>query len=122
VWLAEGFFLYLRRAEVHALLDRVGTLSAPGSRLGADFINRDFLFSPVAWPLLESFSRLGSPLRFGTNDPESLLAGHGWRARAVQPGEPEADYGRWPYPVPPRGLPGLPRSFLLTARRETGGK
>lgn len=115
VWLAEGFFLYLRQAVVHTLLESISNLSAPGSRFGADFINRDFLFSPSAWPLLESFSWLGSPLRFGANDPGALLAEHGWRARAVQPGEPGADYGRWPYPLPPRGVSGVPRSFLLTA-------
>jgi len=120
VWLAEGFFLYLNAAEANGLLHKVGVLSASGSRFGADFINRDFLFSPPAWPLLESFAWLGSPLRFGTNEPESLLAGHGWHARAVQPGEPAADYGRWPYPVPPKSISGLPRSFLLTARHELG--
>ncbi|CAN5290460.1 SAM-dependent methyltransferase [soil metagenome] len=118
LWLAEGFFLYLQDAGVHDLLDAVGAMSAPGSRLGADFINRDFLLSPSAWPFLESLSWLGSPLRFGVNEPDALLAKHGWRARAVQPGEPAADYGRWPYPVPPKGVSGLPRSFLLTADRD----
>jgi methyltransferase (TIGR00027 family) len=118
VWLAEGFFLYLREDRIKALLSAISELSAPASNLGADFINQDFLFSPSAWPLLESFSWLGSPLRFGANDPEALLSDYGWRARATQPGEPGASYGRWPYPVMPREISGLPRSFLLTANRE----
>lgn len=117
VWLAEGILLYLAETEVRALLDATGALSAPGSRLGADLINRDLFLSPSGWPILEAFSWLGSPLRFGTNRPEELLAEYGWTAKAIQPGESGAHYGRWPYPVPPRGISGLPRSFLLTARR-----
>lgn len=117
IWLAEGIFPYLAETEVRGVLAGVDRLSVPGSRLGADLINRDMFLSPSGWPILEAFSWLGSPLRFGTNEPEDLLAEHGWRSRAVQPGERSADYSRWPYPVPPRSISGLPRSFLLTAHR-----
>lgn len=117
IWLAEGILLYLAETEVRGVLAGVDQLSGPRSRLGADLINRDMFLSPSGWPILEAFSWLGSPLRFGTNTPEDLLAEHGWRARALQPGEKGADYGRWPYPVPPRNISGLPRSFLLTAHR-----
>ena len=89
----------------------------PGSRLGADLINRDLFLAPPAWPLMQTFAWLGAPLRFGTNHPENLLAEHGWTARVTQPGEPDASYGRWPYPAASRELPGFPRNFLLTARR-----
>lgn len=118
VWLAEGFLFYMEEAELHALFKGISRLAAPGSRLGADLINRDIFLAPAAWPLVETFAWLGAPLRFGTNDPESLLAGHGWEAKATQPGESGAVYGRWPYPPPPREIPGFPRSFLLTARRD----
>lgn len=118
VWLAEGFLFYMEAASVHALLEDVGKLAAPDSRLGADVINRDLFLAPPAWPLIETFAWLGAPLRFGTNDPEALLAGHGWTARATQPGEKEAHYGRWPYPATSRNLSGFPRNFLLTAHRE----
>lgn len=117
IWLAEGILLYLEEAEVRSVLDATAALSTPGSRLGADLVNRDMFLSPSGWPILEAFSWLGSPLRFGTNLPEALLAEYDWLARAVQPGEKGAHYGRWPYPVPPRGVSGLPRSFLLTAHR-----
>lgn len=116
VWLAEGFLLYMDNSQVNALFEGVRHLAAPGSRLGADLINRDLFLSPSAWPLVETFAWLGAPLRFGTNTPEALLAGHGWEAEATQPGESGASYGRWPQP-PPREVPGFPRSFLLTARR-----
>jgi hypothetical protein len=35
----------------------------------------------------------------------------------IQPGEGEANFGRWPYPVAPRGVPGVPRLFLVRAQR-----
>jgi O-methyltransferase involved in polyketide biosynthesis len=117
VWLAEGLFFYLTEAAVHALLGGASALAPPLSQLGADFVNRDLLASPVMWPLLGTFSRRGAPGRFGTNDPEALFAEHGWEAEVIQPGESEADYGRWPYPVAPRQMPGVPRLFLVRARR-----
>jgi hypothetical protein len=69
------------------------------------------------WPLLEALSRRGAPGHFGTNDPEALFAEHGWEAEVTQPGEREANYGRWPYPVAPRLMPGVPRLFLIRAQR-----
>lgn len=102
VWLAEGLLFYMTEAA---------------STLGADLVNRDLLSSPVMWPLLEVLSRRGAPGRFGTNDPEPLFAEHGWEAEVTQPGEREANYGRWPYPVAPRRMPGVPRLFLIRAQR-----
>jgi methyltransferase (TIGR00027 family) len=117
VWLAEGLFFYLTEATVHALLGGASALAPPLSQLGADLVNRDLLASPVMWPLLGTLSRRGAPGRFGTNDPEALFAEHGWKAQVTQPGESEANYGRWPYPVTPRQMPGVPRLFLVRARR-----
>ncbi len=116
VWLAEGFLFYLTEAATRALLRGTSVLAAPHSRLGADLVNRDLLGSPVMWPLLGAFSRRGAPGRFGTNDPETLFAEHGWEAEVTQPGESEANYGRWSYPVAPRRMPGVPRLFLVRAR------
>src|SRR5215217_3910194 len=117
VWLAEGLLFYLTEAATRALLGVASVLAAPHSRLGADLVNRDLLGSPVMWPLLGTFSRRGAPGRFGANDPEALFAEHGWEAEVTQPGEREANYGRWPYPVAPRRLPGVPRLFLIRAQR-----
>jgi methyltransferase (TIGR00027 family) len=117
VWLIEGLLFYLTKAAVHRLLEKVGTLTASGSLLGLDLMNRGLFFSPVAWPMQAALARRGAPGRFGTNDPETLMAHHGWEADVTQPGEEGANFGRWPRPMAPREVPGLPRSFLVKARR-----
>jgi hypothetical protein len=35
----------------------------------------------------------------------------------TQPGEADANFGRWPTPILPREVPGVPGSFLVRARR-----
>ncbi|CAA9419376.1 MAG: O-methyltransferase [uncultured Rubrobacteraceae bacterium] len=117
VWVIEGLLYYLTRAAVHRLLEKVGALTATGSFLGLDVMNRGLFFSLVAWPMQAALARLGAPGRFGTNDPERLMARHGWEADVTQPGEEGANFGRWPRPMLPREVPGLPRSFLVRARR-----
>ncbi len=117
VWLIEGLLFYLPRAAVHGLLEKVGALTVTGSLLGLDVMNRGLFFSPVAWPMQAALARLGAPGQFGTNDPETLMARHGWEADATQPGEGGANFGRWPRPMLPRRVPSVPRSFLVKARR-----
>jgi methyltransferase (TIGR00027 family) len=117
LWLMEGLLFYMAEAAVHQLLDTVSTLATPSSRLGADLVNRELLRSPTMWPLLSTFAGHGLAGRFGTNAPGALFAKHGWEAEATQPGERGANYGRWPYPVAYREVPGVPRIFLVRARR-----
>jgi methyltransferase (TIGR00027 family) len=117
VWLVEGLLFYLDRTAVRDLLGLAGTLTAPGSLLGLDLVNKDLLNYPATQPLLAAFTRRGATGRFGTNDPEGLLAEHGWAAEATQAGEWGANYGRWPYPVALRGRPGAPRIFFVRAWR-----
>jgi methyltransferase (TIGR00027 family) len=117
VWLIEGLLYYLTRTAVHGLLEKVRALTASGSLLGLDVMNRGLFFSPVAWPMQVALARRGAPGRFGTNDPEALLARHGWEAEVTQPGEEGANFGRWPKPMVPREVPALPRSFLVRAHR-----
>ena len=91
-------------SAVRNLLDLTAALAAPGSLLGADLVNMDLLGSPAIQPLLAAFAGRGAPGRFGVNDPIALLAECGWEeAKTTQPGEWGANYGRWPYPVAPRG-------------------
>ncbi|MDQ3428624.1 MAG: SAM-dependent methyltransferase [Actinomycetota bacterium] len=116
-WLVEGLVLYLGGADVRGLLGKIGALATSGSLLGLDVMNRNLLLSPGAWPQMAALARRGARGRFGTNDPEALLAHHGWTADVTQPGEEGANFGRWAGPVFPRRLPGLPRSFLVRARR-----
>lgn len=117
VWLIEGLLFYLTRSAVNGLFEKVGTLTTTGSLLGLDVMNRGLFFSPVAWPMQAALARRGAPGRFGTNDPETLMARHGWEADVTQPGEDGASFGRWSRPMVPREVPGLPRSFLVKARR-----
>jgi methyltransferase (TIGR00027 family) len=117
VWLMEGLLYYLEEAVVHALLDRMGTLTAPGSWLGIDLVSRDALWSPLLQPWLAMGAYNGAVWRFGTDHPEHLCTDHGWEPQVRQPGEEGADFGRWPLPVVPRGIPGMPRGFLVVARR-----
>lgn len=117
VWLIEGLLFYLTRTAVHGLLEKVSALTATGSLLGLDVMNRGLFFSPVAWPMQVALARRGAPGRFGTNDPETLMTRHGWEADVTLPGEQGANFGRWPTPILPRGVPGVPRSFLVRARR-----
>ena len=116
-WLVEGLLFYLAGATVHVLLGTVSALAATRSRIATDLVSRDLLTSPGMWPLLGAFAQHGLVGRFGTNDPEGLFARYGWEAEVAQPGEPGANYGRWPYPVIPRRVPGVPRLFLVRGWR-----
>lgn len=118
VWLLEGLLYYLRHDDVHRILRRVAALMAPGSRIAADFVNTAALTRPDMRPLLDVFAGWGCPWRFGTDDPEALLGEHGFRAGALQPGEPGADFGRWPEPVPPRTETGVRRVFFVHGVRQ----
>jgi methyltransferase (TIGR00027 family) len=116
VWLVEGLLSYLVEDEVRAILRTAAEHSAPGSWLLVDTVSGSLLTSPWLREYLDVLAAAGVPWRFGTDTPEQLLAGCGWRAdRVVQPGEPGADLRPLPYPVPPRQVPGVPRSFLVTA-------
>ena len=102
---------------MHGLLRKVSALTAAGSLLGLDVMNRGSLFSPLAWPQQAVLAQRGAPGLFGTDDPETLMAHHGWGADVTQPGEEGANYGRWPRPILSREMPGLPRGFLVKAHR-----
>jgi methyltransferase (TIGR00027 family) len=116
-WLVEGLVQYLEEGAVRRLLTALAALSAPGSQLGIDMLSRDFLTHEWMAPHVERMARAGTPWQFGTNEPEALLAELGWEAAVTQPGEDGASFGRWPWPVAPREVPGWPRNFLITANR-----
>jgi methyltransferase (TIGR00027 family) len=116
-FLLEGLLVYLEPAAALGLLEKLSPLARPGSWLGADLVGPELLASPYIKPFLDLLTQRGCPWRFGVSDPVALLAPYGWAADFVLPGEPEAHYGRWPYPVAPRSVPGFPRSYLVTARR-----
>lgn len=116
-WLLEGLLYYIPEPDVHAILDAVHAVAAPGSRVVADIVNADALTLPNMRGLLDVFAGWGCPWLFGTDDPEGLFARHGFDVTAVQPGEPAADFGRWPDPVPPRSQTGVRRVFFVHGRK-----
>ncbi|MGW2722941.1 class I SAM-dependent methyltransferase [Streptomyces sp. NPDC001492] len=116
-WLLEGLLYYIPEADAHRVLERVAAISAPGSRIAADIVNRAALTLPHMRGLLDVFAGWGCPWVFGTDEPEALFERYGFDVRAVQPGEPDADYGRWPDPVPPREVRNVRRVFFVHGRR-----
>jgi len=116
-WLLEGLLYYIPEADSRRMLERVAAISAPGSRIAADIVNRAALTLPHMQGLLDVFAGWGCPWVFGTDEPEALFAQYGFDVRAIQPGEPDADYGRWPDPVPPREVTEVRRVFFVHGRR-----
>ncbi|EST39297.1 hypothetical protein N566_02730 [Streptomycetaceae bacterium MP113-05] len=117
VWLLEGLLYYIPEDAAREVLSRVSRLTAPGSEVAADLVSATALTAPVMAPLLEMFQQWGCPWLFGHDDPEGLFAEYGLKAEALQPGEEGADFGRWPDPVHPRDVPGVPRVFYAHGRR-----
>ena len=116
-FLVEGLLMYLEEPEAQSLLTAIGEIAAPGSWLAADAVNREVLTSPYTARYMTALREAGSPWKFGIDDPEAFFASYGWSATIVQPGDPDASFGRWPFPTAPRAMPGLPRSFFVTAGR-----
>ncbi|MFE7168823.1 SAM-dependent methyltransferase [Streptomyces sp. NPDC057616] len=116
-WLLEGLLYYIPEQDTRRMLERVAAITAPGSRIAADLVNTAALTLPPMRGLLDLFERWGCPWLFGSDEPEALFDGHGFDVRAVQPGEPGADFGRWPDPVPERHVEGVRRVFFVHGRR-----
>jgi O-methyltransferase involved in polyketide biosynthesis len=116
-FLIEGLLMYLDEPAVSRLFANIQTVASEGSWMGVDLVSKDLLTSPWTAALIDNLKTLGCPWTFGVGDPEKFLAGHGWQGTIVQAGEPAANFGRWPYPVAPRHVPGLPRTYLISARR-----
>lgn len=114
-WLVEGVLFYLPVSVTHSVLEIVSSLAAPGSRLGFDIVNAAVLTSPYTKAWIDMQGAAGAPWIGSLDDPGAVLADLGWSASLVQPGEPEANHGRWTLPVPPASMPELPHSWYVTA-------
>ncbi|NUR85639.1 MAG: SAM-dependent methyltransferase [Nonomuraea sp.] len=94
-WLVEGLLIYLSAAEAAGLLDQVGTLSAPGSRLA-------FEHDPAAAARLMDRARTMPELRRVATlwkgglgeDAAPWLEARGWRTRVWARAELAARYDR----------------------------
>ncbi|GAA2677406.1 MULTISPECIES: SAM-dependent methyltransferase [Actinosynnema] len=116
-WLVEGLLYYVPEADARRVLRRIAAITAPGSLIAADIVNRAALTLPDTKGLLDVFAGWGCPWLFGSDEPEELFAEHGFTAQALQPGDPGADYGRWPDEVPPRAVRDVRRVFLVRGER-----
>jgi methyltransferase (TIGR00027 family) len=118
VFLAEGLLGYLEEPEVHRFLDVLDRLAAAGSFMLTDVSGRSALEASYMSFWTQRLAENGIPgARFGTDDPEGLLAAHGWNAHVLQYGDEGADFGRWPYPSIPRDDRSLPHNYLIIAER-----
>jgi methyltransferase (TIGR00027 family) len=120
-WIVEGLLPYLTAAAGDSLLDRIGALSAPGSHLALEHINRATLDLPPIRAMLEALADEGAAWRSGVDDPRAWLAAHGWSATL----QPVADLAHAAGRPVPRGMDpafvGEARCWLAHARRTGGG-
>lgn len=115
--LIEGLVMYLDEADVRRLFETLRPLVPTGSWLGMDIINTEMLTSPYTAGLIKMLESLGCPWKFGTPSAADFLGQYGWSAALTAPGDPEANYGIWPFPPMPQHLPNLPRTWFVRAER-----
>ena len=117
-WVLEGLLYYLEPRVVDDVLRGTACLSAPGSTLVASVVNRASLRRATSG---KGAKRNGAKKKWASHcdAPERVFAERGWETRTVaQPGDPNADYGRWRgAPPPPRGdadADATPRTFYVS--------
>jgi methyltransferase (TIGR00027 family) len=118
VFLAEGLLGYLEAPEVHRLFEALDLLAAFGSFLLTDVSGQSALNDPAFTFWLERMATNGIIGGcFGTDDPAALLAAHGWDAVVTEYGDPDANFGRWPWPLVGPDDPSAARSYLIVGKR-----
>jgi methyltransferase (TIGR00027 family) len=108
-WVLEGLLYYLEPRVVDDVLRGTASLSAPGSVLVASVVNRASLRRATSnldgKTKRKKKSGAKSAWASHCDAPARAFAERGWGTRTVaQPGDPNADYGRWRGdPPPPHG-------------------
>lgn len=92
-------------------------MAAAGSWLGFDIINSVMLTFPLTQKWVEMQAKAGAPWIGTMDDPVEFLAARGWQANLTQAGAEDASYGRWPFPVIPTTMPGIPHNWFVTAQK-----
>ena len=115
LWLVEGLLQYLDASNVATIFSRIDALSPSGSVMLYDVVGESLLSSPVMAPTLQMMRDLGAPWIFGSDDPGALQPA--WRADVTEPAIVGNALKRWPFPVTPPGIPGVPRGYLIEAAK-----
>ncbi len=91
-WLAEGLLIYLSESEAVTLLDRVGALSAAGSRVAFEVGGGASMRAQAGQlPAMQQYVGLW---KGGLQDAPGWLAEHGWRPELHDRAAAAADHGR----------------------------
>ena len=114
----EGFLFYIPNESIVKILDEMNGLSAPGSWLGFDIINKITLTSPYTLQWIEMQARSGAVWIGTMDDPVGFLGTRGWQTTLSQAGAPDANHGRWHLPVIPVTLPNMPHNWFVIAHKE----
>lgn len=93
IWIAEGFLYYLAEPEVKTLMQVIQELTPVGSAFACDVINDAVCNGKDGW---------SKYWQWGCDEPEDFFGQYGWQAKAVQPGEEGAFFGRYTFPIPLR--------------------
>lgn len=117
-WLLEGFLFYIPNENILDLLSKLSQLAVSGSWLGFDIVNKISLTHPLTQPWIEMQAKAGAPWLGSMDDPIGYLAAQGWKATLTQAGQPEANHGRWTFPIVPATMPDMPHNWFVTAEKE----
>jgi methyltransferase (TIGR00027 family) len=117
-WLLEGFLFYLSKENLTSLLDRSLNLAAAGSFIGFDIINSITLTSNLTKQWVEMQKDSGAPWIGTMDNPADFLSSRGWKATLTLLGSPEANYNRWPFPIIPTMIPGMPALWFVIGQKE----
>lgn len=118
VWLLEGFLFYLSPENLIRVLERAMNLAVTGSFVGFDIINSLTLTSPLTKAWVEMQANSGAPWIGTMDDPQAFLAARNWQATVTPLGAPPTNYDRWPGPVIPATIPGMPHLWFVTAQKD----
>jgi len=117
-WLFEGILFYLPVQTVRSLLLSAIQLATRGSFVAFDIMNGAMLQSPLTKAWVQMQAEAGAPWIGTMDDPLGFLAEHGVKARLTQAGAPDANYGRWPFPVLPVDAANFPHNWFVTGQKE----
>ncbi|MFS8096455.1 SAM-dependent methyltransferase [Lentzea alba] len=93
-WLLEGLFMFLPPDAGEQILYWVSALSAPGSTLALEHVNREFRELPQMRAVHERFGRMDARWQSDVEDPIEWLAGHGWHATVTHQVDLAAQHDR----------------------------